>query len=253
MQKNQDKNSHKVALVTGSARRVGADIARLLHANNMNIVVHYNTSEREAKEICAEFNKIRPESAVVLQAELNEIGGLKQLIEDAQQAFGRLDVLVNNASRFYKTPMGEVTEQQWDDLFASNVKAPFFMAQAAAPYLAQHQGSIINIADIHGDRPMGDYSAYCISKAGIIMMTKALAKELGPAVRVNAVAPGPILWPEGENELSDDMKKILINRTALRTTGGPGEIAKAVLFFATAADFITGQILTVDGGRSLYI
>lgn len=253
MQKKTEQCEHKVALITGAARRVGAEIAKSLHTNNMNIVVHYNASEHDAKEMCAEFNKIRPHSAIALKAELVETDGLKALVTQAEQAWGRLDVLVNNASRFYKTPLGEATEFQWDDLFSSNIKAPFFLAQAAAPHLAKQRGCIINIADIHAERPMRDYSVYCISKAGIIMLTKALAKELGPDVRVNAVSPGPIMWPEGENALTDDMKKTLINRTALLSHGGPEEIAKAVLFFVTGADFVTGQVLAVDGGRSLYI
>lgn len=241
----------KVALVTGAARRIGAEIAKQLHADGMNIVLHYNASEQAAADLCEELNTIREKSALVLSAELGTEENSQALIERAVKVWGRLDVLVNNASRFYRTYIGKVTSYAWDDLINSNLKAPFFLAQAAAPILALNHGSIVNITDIHAERPMRDYSVYCISKAGLSMMTKVLAKELGPKVRVNAVAPGSIIWPEGENSLSDDLKQKIIDRTPLGRGGMAGDIAKAVVFLVRDANFITGQVISIDGGRSL--
>lgn len=241
----------KVALITGAARRIGAEIARTLHAEGMNIVVHYHQSEGDAIQLAAEFNKTRPHSAIALSADLLLPESEKDLVKRAAAEWGRLDVLVNNASRFYRTVMGNVTEYAWNDLMNSNIKAPFFLSQAAAPFLASHEGIIINIADIHGERPLRDYAVYCISKSGLLMMTKLLAKELGPKVRVNAVAPGSIAWPEGENNLSEAEKQKIINRTALKRAGNAEDIAKAVLFFIRDASYVTGQVLNVDGGRVL--
>jgi pteridine reductase len=241
----------KVALVTGSARRIGAEIARTLHAAGMNIALHYNVSEEEARNLCAELNKDRPHSAVAIKANLLEAGCEKILVQQASQTWERLDVLVNNASRFYSTTLGKVTDYSWDDLMNSNLKAPFFLAQAAAPYLAANQGSIVNITDIHAERPLLDYSVYCISKSGLLMMTKSLAKELGPLVRVNAVAPGAIIWPEGKSTLSEEEKQRIISQTCLQRPGSPEDIARAVLFFVRDADYVTGQVLDVDGGRVL--
>ncbi len=249
MQKNP-LNS-KVALVTGAARRIGAEIARQLHDNGMNIVLHYNASEEEAVKVSEELNKKRNHSAVAIQADLLEPESEKLLVQHAADVWKRLDVLVNNASRFYRTAIGKVTEYAWDDLINSNLKAPFFLAQAAAPILAASQGCIVNITDIHAERPLKDYSVYCISKSGLLMMTKVLAKELGPLVRVNAVAPGAILWPEGKNTLSDVEKQKIIDQTALKREGNPEDIAKAVLFFVRDADYVTGQVMDVDGGRKL--
>ncbi len=249
MQKNQIT---PVALITGAAKRIGAEIAEYLHLQGLNIIIHYHTSEKEAKALCEKLNQKRLNSAVILQADLCVTSDFDAVMNQVMNAWGRLDVLVNNASRFYRSVMGQVTEPQWDDLITSNTKAPFFLSQAAAPYLAKQQGCIINITDIHGERPMRDYSVYCISKAGLIMLTKALAKELGPDVRVNAISPGPILWPEGENELSDLLKEKLIQRTVLQRSGSSIEIAKTV-FFLISSDYMTGQVLSVDGGRSLLI
>jgi pteridine reductase len=245
------KLTSKVALVTGSARRIGAEIARTLHAAGMNIALHYNVSEEEARDFCAELNKDRPHSAIAIKANLLEVGCEKMLVQQASQTWERLDVLVNNASRFYSTTLGKVTDYSWDDLMNSNLKAPFFLAQAAAPYLAANQGSIVNITDIHAERPLLDYSVYCISKSGLLMMTKSLAKELGPLVRVNAVAPGAIIWPEGKSTLSEEEKQRIIGQTCLQRPGSPEDIAKAVLFFVRDADYVTGQVLDVDGGRVL--
>jgi pteridine reductase len=249
MQKNP--LAAKVALITGAARRIGAEIALSLHEAGMNVVLHYHASEEEAVRLCKRLNKVRPHSAVAISADLNEIESGVDLVNQAAATWQRLDVLVNNASRFYKTALGNVTEDAWEDLMASNLKAPFFLSQAAAPMLAATQGCIVNITDIHADRPLRDYAVYCISKSGLVMMTKALAKELGPLVRVNAVAPGSILWPEGENALSQADKQKIMHRTALQRSGSPNDIAKAVLFFIRDADYITGQVLMIDGGRVL--
>ena len=241
----------KVALITGAARRIGATIARYLHAQGMNVIIHYYQSELAAKRLQEDLNAIRSDSATILKADLNQIKALPALIGAAHNIWQRLDVLINNASRFYPTPVGSVTELQWDDLFASNLKAPFFLAQAAAPYLRQQQGCIINIADIHGERPLESYPVYSCAKAGLIMLTKALAKELGPDIRVNAVAPGAILWPEHENELVDTKKNQILKKTALKRQGDAEDIAKAVWFFIENAGYVTGQVMAVDGGRML--
>jgi pteridine reductase len=247
---NQSLNG-RVALVTGSARRIGAAIISVLHAQGMNVVLHYWASGDEAKKRCHDFNQIRPHSAMALRSDLNDVDCIQNLVEKAHIEWNRLDVLVNNASRFYRTDMGKTTEYAWNDLMNSNLKAPFFMAQAAAPFLAKNQGCIINVTDIHTERPLKDYAVYCISKSALTMMTKVLAKELGPEVRVNGVAPGAILWPEGDNALSDEMKKKIIDRTALSRSGDPVDIANAVLYFVRDGGFVTGQILHIDGGRSL--
>lgn len=239
----------KVALITGAARRIGAEIARTLHDAGMNIVLHYNTSAEEALNFCQQLNDKRENSAVSIRANLHAIEEEKNLIQQAVIPWKRLDVLVNNASRFYRSPVGKVDSDAWDDLLNSNLKAPFFLAQEAAPFLAANKGSIVNITDIYAERPLPDYAVYCISKSGLLMMTKVLAKELGPDIRVNAVAPGSILWPEGENSLSDEEKQKIIDRTLLLRSGMPADIAKAVLFFVRDADYVTGQVLNVDGGR----
>lgn len=241
----------KVVLITGAARRIGAEIARTLHAAGMHIVLHYNASEEAAIKLAEELNHQRKHSTVAFRADLHDLESEKAMVEKAAAFWGRMDALVNNASRFYRTIFGEVTEYAWDDLLNSNVKAPFFLAQAAAPHLSQHGGVIVNITDIHGERPLRDYGVYCISKAALVMATKVLAKELGPAVRVNAISPGPILWPEGENTLLESEKKRIIAQTMLQRGGMPGDIAKAVLYFIRDADYVTGQVLAIDGGRLL--
>ncbi|MDR3478970.1 MAG: pteridine reductase [Gammaproteobacteria bacterium] len=244
----------QVALVTGAARRIGAEIARTLHAAGMNVVLHYHTSSVEAEALCTSLNEVRAHSAITVAADLIQIADFDTLMQRALKPWGRLDVLVNNASRFYRTRLGAVTEAAWDDLLTSNLKAPFFLAQAAIPALTETKGCIINIADIHGDRPMRDYSAYCISKAGLIMLTKSLAKELGKKkIRVNAISPGEVIWPEGENAMTDEDKENVLGRIVLGRIADPIEIARTVLFFAQNANYITGQILAVDGGRSLKV
>ncbi len=251
------KNStphNKVALVTGSARRIGAEIARILHQNGMNVVLHYLHSKADVVKLCRSLNEQRKNSAVVIKADLSDVSALKPLIKEAAMAWGRLDALINNASCFYKTAIGKVNTKTWDALLDTNLKAPFFLAQAAVPYLKKYKGSIVNIVDIHAERPMQDYSVYSISKAGLTMVTKTLAKELGPmGIRVNAVSPGAIIWPEGTNALSTKIKKNIIAHTALKRHGDTHAIADAVLFLVEDAGFITGQDIAVDGGRSLYL
>lgn len=244
-------NKTKVVLITGAARRLGAAMARHLHEAGFNLLVHYRHSKEEAEALCADLNRRRPDSARSLSAELKEIATFPALIEEAVGAWGRLDALVNNASCFYKTPLGTVQEAEWDELLASNLKAPFFLSQAAAPYLAKVQGSIVNITDIHIEKPFRDYGVYCVSKAGLAALTRTLAKEWGPEIRVNAISPGMMFWPEGENVLTPALQEKIVQEAALKRIGHPDELAKAVLFFIRDADYITGQVLAVDGGRLL--
>jgi pteridine reductase len=241
----------RVALITGAAHRIGATTARILHDEGMNIVVHYRSSAGAAEALAAELNGLRPDSVVTVGADLHDTAGLGALVERAAAAWDRLDVLVNNASSFYPTPMGEVTEAQWDDLLGSNLKAPFFLSQAAAPHLRAAGGCIVSIVDIHADRPLKGYPVYSMAKAGLVMLTKTLARELGPEIRVNAVAPGAILWPENEAELDSAAQREIIGRTALKRQGDPVDIARAVRFLVRDAVYTSGHVLTVDGGRSL--
>jgi pteridine reductase len=253
MQKNKTRMP-RVALVTGAARRIGAEIAKTLHDNGFNIALHCHHSKIAAKKLSQQFNAKRPGSSIIISADLCQTAKLKNLIAATLKGLGRLDLLVNNASRFYRTKLGHVKESEWNDLLNTNLKAPFFLAQAAALTLKKHKGAIINITDIHGERPMRDYAAYCISKAGLVMLTKTLAKEWGPEIRVNAIAPGGgIDMPEGANVLAPKVKQKMIERTALKRLGSPRDIANAVLYLATQADYITGQVLSVDGGRSLML
>jgi pteridine reductase len=244
-------NTHaKNVLITGAAKRIGAACARLLHGEGCNVVIHYRSSALEALQLADELNQQRPNSARIIQADLLNIAELDAVAKDACAVWGGIDVLVNNASSFYPTAMPGVTEQQWDELLGGNLKAPFFLAQALAKTLAENNGCIINIVDIHAERGLKDYPVYSIAKAGLAALTKILAKELGPAVRVNGVAPGAILWPD--NDLSDSAKREILQRVMLKRSGDAVDIAKAVLFLIKDADYITGQILTVDGGRSLF-
>ena len=239
----------KTVLITGGARRVGASIARTLHGAGANLVVHYRNSGNDAEALAAELNAARPDSAALFQADLLQVEKLPALVEFAVRRFGSLDVLVNNASTFYPTKIGEITPQAWDDLVGTNLKVPLFLAQAAAPALRKSSGLIINIVDIHAMRPLRDYTVYCSAKAGLHMVTRSLAKELGPEIRVNGISPGPVLWPEqGGDEAA---RRKIIQRTILQRMGTPEDIARTALFFAASAPFITGQILAVDGGRSV--
>ena len=245
---NSESNSNKVALITGAAHRIGATTARLLHQNGMNIVLHYRGSREQAQAVQKELNDKRENSVILIQADLHITNGLPALIEESVKAWGRLDVLINNASSFYPSPIEKATEEQWDDLIGSNLKAPFFLAQAAAPYLKKHNGCIINIVDIHAERPLKTYPMYSMAKAGLAMMTKSLACELGPDIRVNGVAPGAILWPENLDEVA---KQRIVSRTFLKRQGEPKDISKTILYLIKDADYVTGQIIAVDGGRSL--
>lgn len=240
----------KTALITGAARRIGAEIARTLHANNYHVIIHCNHSIAEANQLAAALNKIRADSARVIQQPLENIDALPKLIAEAAACWNQLDLLVNNASNFFPTSFGQVTAEQWNSLHAVNLQAPFFLSQAAWPWLQKTKGNIVNIADIHAYIPMGNYSAYSIAKAGVVMMTKALAKEMAPNVRVNAIAPGCMMWPEGENELTETQQEKLTAKTYLKRHGSPQDVAQAVLYLANAA-YVTGQILNVDGGRSV--
>jgi pteridine reductase len=239
----------KVALVTGAAKRIGAEIARILHQAGYFVVIHYRNSELEAKQLQAELEHERQNSTLLIQEDLLNITNLFVMVSDILKQTKRLDILVNNASSFYPTPLGSITEQQFDDLIGSNLKAPLFLSQACAEALQQTNGCIINIVDIHGQRPLKGYPAYSVAKAGLHMLTQSLARELGPHIRVNGVAPGAILWPEHAD--NTQMHVNLIAKTALKTEGSPQDISKTVLFLAKDAPYITGQIIAVDGGRLL--
>ncbi len=239
----------KTVLVTGAAKRIGAEIVKKLHHAGANIVIHYRSSSEDAIKLAAQLNAERKKSVTIQQADLCDVGQLPQLVEQLIKDHGSLDVLVNNASSFYPTPVGEITEEHWDDLMCSNLKAPLFLSQAAAPALKKAKGCIINIVDIHGIRPMKGYPVYSSAKAGLVMLTQSLARELGPDVRVNAVAPGAILWPE--DEANQGSQNELLAKTALKKQGSPEDIARTVLFLVQDANYITGQTIAVDGGRML--
>lgn len=249
MHYNRPDLAGKVALITGGARRVGACIARALHGHGVNLVLHYRRSEEEAHALQAELNAHRADSVMLIQSDLLHTAKLTSMIRTAKQGWGRLDLLVNNASSFYPTPIGTVSEEQWEDLMGSNLKAPFFLAQAAAGALRETRGTIINITDIHAERPLKTYNVYSTAKAGLVMLTKALARDLGPEIRVNAIAPGAILWPE--NNLDELTKHRIISRTALKQQGTPEDIARTVLFLVCDAPYISGEVIKVDGGRTL--
>lgn len=238
----------KVVIVTGAAHRVGAHVVRKLHSYGARVALHYRQSFTAAQQIANELNAKREDSVFLVSADLANYEAYEHFIGEIISHFGQLDVLINNASSFYPTELGNVDLAQWDDLMASNLRAPFFLSQAANPYLQKTHGCIINMVDIHADKPLKNHSVYCMAKAGLVMMTKSLAKELGPNVRVNAVAPGAILWPEGMEQL---LKEEILSRTALKKPGSPEDIAKTILFLVKDAPYMTGQILAVDGGRSL--
>ena len=235
-------------LITGGAKRVGAAICRRLHAAGANLMLHYRASAGEARLLQAELNHIRAESVALIQADLLDVKALPAMIEQTLQTFARLDGLVNNASSFFPTPVGDISPEAWDDLIGTNLRAPLFLAQAAAPALKKAQGSIVNIADIHAERPLKNFVVYSIAKAGLIGMTRSLARELAPEVRVNAVSPGPILWPDDPSfdELS---RQRIISHTPLKREGEPDDIAKAVHFLLAEATYVTGETISVDGGR----
>lgn len=242
----------KVVLVTGGGRRVGAEITRTLHGAGARVVVHYRRSVRGAAELVDELNGLRPDSALALNADLLDTAALPGLVQAAVAHFGRLDALVNNASSFFPTPVGSIDEAQWDDLVGSNFKAPLFLSQAARPHLQASRGAIVNITDIHAERPLKDYALYCAAKAGLLGLTRALALELAPEVRVNAVAPGPILWPE-DDSFNDDARRDILSRTPLARCGEPADIARTVLFLLAGAPYVSGQVIAVDGGRTCFV
>lgn len=245
------KSRTPTALVTGAARRIGASISRALHARGCRVLLHYRGSGADAERLAAELDAERPGSAAAVQADLTDAAGAEQLAGQVRALAGGLDVLVNNASRFYPTAMGEVTPEIWRDLMGSNLRGPFFLIQALLPELRAAGGAVVNILDIHGERPMPKHSVYCTAKAGLAMMTRALAVDLGPVVRVNGVAPGAILWPE--QEPPEAVKAGILKRVALGRLGQPEDIAGAVVYLALDAPYVTGQILAVDGGRSLNV
>jgi pteridine reductase len=241
----------KVVLITGGARRVGAAIARRLHDAGANLVVHYRSSAAEARALKADLTAKRRDSVVLVQGDLLKPAHLSGLIKDALKAFGRLDALVNNASSFYPTEMGEITEKEWDDLIGTNLKAPLFLSQAARRELKKNHGAIVNIIDIHAEFPMKNYVVYNIAKGGLLALTRSLARELGPEVRVNGVAPGMILWPDDDAWKDELSRQRIMNQSALKRIGEPDDIAKAVEYLLTGAPYVTGQVIAVDGGRSV--
>ena len=238
-----------VALVTGAARRIGAAVAKTLHRRGLDVVVHYRTSREDAQALARALERQRPESVTTFGCDLLDPGAPERLVRHATSRFGTLDVLVNNASSFFRTPIDTATEAQWDDLIGTNLKTPFFLSKAAAPFLAARRGSIVNLSDIHGRNPVAGYPAYCSAKAGLIMLTRALALELGPEVRVNAVAPGIALWPESDGDVEAHRRAEQL--VPLRRAGSAEEVAEAVAWLALDASYTTGEVIAVDGGRGI--
>ena len=241
----------KVVLITGGAKRVGAAICRELHAHGASLMIHYNKSQTEARALQAELNLQRANSVAIIQGDLLNIAIMSNLVAETVNQFGKLDVLINNASTYYSTEIGKITEENWHDLVGSNLKAPMFLAQSAAPELRKNHGCIVNITDMHIERPKKGYVVYSVAKAGLVTLTKSLAHELSPEVRVNAVAPGPVQWPENNPQFDEVYRQRVISQTLLKKIGEPQDIAKAVKFLVADAPFITGHVLAVDGGRSL--
>ncbi len=238
----------KWALVTGSARRVGAEIARTLHGAGANVVIHYRASADDAQALAAALCAQRPGSAIAVRADLLQTGALDRFVGDVVARTGRLDVLVNNASSFYPTALGQVTEDQWQDLIGTNLKVPLFLAQAALPHLRATRGVIINLADIHAMRPLRDHPVYGAAKAGLAFLTRALARDLAPEIRVNAVAPGAVLWPD--EGIAERTQASILRQIPLGRAGTPADIAGCILYLVRDAHYVTGQVIPVDGGRS---
>lgn len=245
------KQLNKVVLITGGAKRVGAAICRQLHADGFNLMIHYKSSINEARALQAELSLLRPNSVAIIQGDLLNISSLPKLISETINHFGRLDVLINNASTYYPTEIGDIDEAKWQDLMGSNLKAPLFLSQAAAPELRKNRGCIVNITDMHVERPKKGYIIYSVAKAGLVTLTKSLAHELSPEVRVNAVAPGPVQWPENNPQFDEVYRQRVISQTLLKRIGEAEDVAKAVRFLVSDAPFVTGHVLAVDGGRSL--
>ena len=244
---NDDMN--KWVLITGGAKRIGARIARTLHAQDMNLVIHFNTSSDDANELCSELNSIRNDSAIAIGANLTSQDEVESLINKVIERTGQLDVLINNASTFYPTPIEDITLDDWDNLVGTNLKAPLFLCKYAAPHIKKSKGSIINMVDIHASKPLKNHSIYGSAKSGLVMLTRSLAKDLAPEVRVNGIAPGMILWPE--NEPPEEIKQKVVSLIPLKRSGEQNDIAKTVHFLIADADYITGQIIAVDGGRGI--
>ncbi|HEX9192496.1 MAG TPA: pteridine reductase [Burkholderiales bacterium] len=242
--------SGKVVLVTGGAKRVGAAIARRLHREGASLMLHYRGSEREAHALQSELNAARANSVALVQADLLDVAGLSEIVKNTVNRFERLDALVNNASSFFPTPVGEMTPASWDSLIGTNLRAPLFLSQAAAPQLRKTGGVIVNITDIHAERPLKNYVIYSVAKAGLAGLTRSLARELGPEVRVNGVAPGPIMWPD-DGSWDDLARQRVVSHTLLKRTGDPDDVARAVYYLIAEAPYVTGQIIAVDGGRSI--
>ena len=241
-----------VVLITGGSGRIGAQTARRLHETGMKLAIHYRSSEAQAKALQAELEGKRPDSVLLLQADLHDMAALPGLIDSVGQRFGRLDALINNASSFYPTPVLEMNEDQWEDLFGSNVKAPLFLAKAAVPFLKKHNGCIINLVDVHAFRPMKNHTIYSMAKAANAMMVKSLARELAPDIRVNGVAPGAIAWPELNDQQVDETRiEEILSRVPLGRKGEFDDIAKTIRFLIHDAPYITGEIIAVDGGRMI--
>ena len=243
--------NNQVILITGGAKRVGAAICRALHANGANLMIHYRSSANEARALQAELNLQRANSVAIIQTDLLHVVGLANLIAETVRQFGKLNVLINNASSYYPSEIGHIDEAKWHDLMGSNLKAPLFLSQAAAPELRKNHGCIVNITDMHVERPKKGYVVYSVAKAGLVTLTKSLAHELSPEVRVNAVAPGPVQWPDNNPQFDEVYRQRVINQTLLKRVGEPEDIAKAVKFLIYDAPFVTGHVLAVDGGRSL--
>jgi len=245
-------NNEKVVLITGSSHRIGAQIARTLHEAGFKLILHYRDSKKGAEQLAADLNLARSESAALIQGELSNVEAIERIAQTATSVWGRVDALINNASTFYPTPLGTGTGDDWDKLFNSNAKGPFFLSQALAPELKKNNGNIINIVDIYSEKPLKDHTIYCMAKAALNMMTKSLARELAP-IRVNGVSPGAILWPETDGEITEQSKQAILEKVPLGTTGQPSDIANTVKFLLCDGPYINGQIIAVDGGRSTNI
>lgn len=240
-----------VALITGSAHRLGAQTAQALHRRGWNLVIHYRSREHQAQELAESLNRERAESVCCLQADLSISAHIKRLADATIARWGRLDALINNAAVFYPNPTEVATEEDWNTVLNTNLRAPFFLLQECLPALKKTRGSVVNMIDIYSEKPLDDHPLYCASKAGLASLTRSWAKDLAPDVRVNGVSPGAILWPESDGEMDKDHQRAILDKTPLARTGDPDDIAKTIVFLICDAPFITGQIISVDGGRSL--